>query len=136
MTTQKGWAGLRIWRFFCVSSSFCGSQSKPYNRANGRNRKRWERGRGENGSPHPRRFLFRPCADVRLLAKHIKKKRQLSRREVSESRENRRLEGFTGGKGAGSWREMQNAKLLYTSIYLFCKKRENTQSKPRNQQYH
>lgn len=61
--------------FFCVSSSFCGSQSKRYSRANGPNRKRWERGRGENinGSPPPHRFLFRPCADVGLLAKHTKK---------------------------------------------------------------
>ena len=117
MTTQTGWASLRIWRFFCVSSSFCGSQSKRYSRANGRNRKRWERGRGENGSPHPHRFLFRPCADVRLLAKHTKK-RQLSRREVSESRENRRLEVLSGEKGAGSGREMQNAKLLSPFIYF------------------
>ena len=41
-----------------------------------------------------------------------------SRREVSESRENRKLEGFTGGKGAGSEREMQNAKLLSPFIYF------------------
>ena len=87
--------------------------------------------------------MVRPIPDVfcfdlaRMFAylRNTPKKRQLSRREVSESRENRRLEGFTGGKGAGSWREMQNAKLLYTSIYLFCKKRENTQSKTRTQQY-
>ena len=78
------------------------------------------------------------CFDLARMFAYLRntpKKRQLSRREVSESRENRRLEGFTGGKGAGSWREMQNAKLLYTSIYLFCKKRENTQSKTRTQQY-
>ena len=132
MTNQTGWASLRIWRFFCVSSSFCGSQSKRYSRANGRNRKRWERGHGENGSPHPRRFLFRPCADVRLLAKHIKK-RQLSRREVRESRENRRLEGLTEEKGAGSEREMQNAKLLSPFIYFAKSVRIlNQKQEPRN----
>ena len=71
---------------FCVSSSFCGSQSKRYSRANGRNRKRWERGRGENGSPHPHRFLFRPCADVRLLAKHTKKTPAMQTRGEREPR--------------------------------------------------
>ena len=75
-------------------------------------------GGGENGSPHPHRFLFRPCADVRFLAKHTKKNRQLRRREVSESRENGRLKGLTGEKGAGSGREMRNAKLLSPFIYF------------------
>ena len=37
---------------------------------------------------------------------------------MSESRENRRLEGLTGEKGAGSGREMQNAKLLSPFIYF------------------
>jgi len=52
---------------------------------------------------------------------------------VSESSENRRLEGFTGGKGAGSGIEMQNAKLLSPFIYFV--KSVRIQSKTRTQQY-
>ena len=37
---------------------------------------------------------------------------------MRESRENRRLEGLTEEKGAGSEREMQNAKLLSPFIYF------------------
>ena len=67
--------------------------------------------------PIPIVFCFH-LARMFAYLRNTPKKRQLRRREVSESRENRRLEGLTGGKGAGSEREMQNTKLLSPFIYF------------------
>ena len=82
-------------------------RSKRYCRANGRNRKRWERGRGENGPPHPHRFLFRPCADVRLLAKHTKKTPATQARGERKPRK-QEAEEVDGAKGDG--KQEGNAK--------------------------
>ena len=73
MTTQTGWASLRIWRFFVFPLR---SVVRKVSDTAARMVETENDGRGgveRMVPPHPHRFLFRPCADVRLLAKHTKK---------------------------------------------------------------
>ena len=80
-----------------------------------------------------RSFSVSTVRGCSLTCETHQKNGQLRRREVSDSCENRRLEGLTGEKGTGSRREMQNAKLLSSFIYFVKSVRIlNQQQEPSN----